>query len=331
MSKQLSHSFGVLATTALCAAWAGSADAASLTAEQILSQYNLVAAGNVSTTSDIDGSAAIGGSLKGTTFFSNARDLPASPSIYLFGALARGNLNIDNKGSLYSNDVVTSPPVNFNGGASYALPAGLSITNYTTPLNALETELGALTANSVYTSEPNRLTFHVTPGANDIAVFDISASALGGLLANTANPNIMFSGLTQTDPNLTIVVNVTGATTFDANADNVNFSGDTYLDEHIIWNFEGFTSLNFRSWHGAVLAGDATVTNGSPIEGFLYALNFYGGGLHNYAFDGTLPANPNRPFGAVPELSTWAMLVGGFAGLGVVGFRRRRASAATAI
>jgi hypothetical protein len=80
-----------------------------------------------------------------------------------------------------------------------------------------------------------------------------------------------------------------------------------------------------------VLAGDATVTNGSPIEGFLYALNFYGGGLHNYAFDGTLPANPNRPFGAVPELSTWAMLVGGFAGLGVVGFRRRRASAATAI
>ena len=332
MSKKLCLLFGIIATTALCTSLAGSAEAASLTAEQILSQYNLVTTGNVSTTSDIEGSAAVGGSLNAATFFNNAQDLPASPSIYLFGAIGKGNLNIDRKGSLYSNDVVTSPPLNFNGGASYALPAALSITNYTTPLNALETELGALTANSVYTSAPNRLNFDVTPGADDIAVFDISAAALGGLLSNAANPNITFSGLTQTDPNLSIVINVTGATSFDANADNVNFNADTYLDEHIIWNFEGFTSLNFRSWHGAVLAGDATVANGSPIEGFLYALNFYGGGeLHNFAFEGTLPAklnvSPERPLAAAPEPSTWAMLAGGFAALGVVAFRRRRASA----
>ncbi len=123
MSKQLSLLFGIIATTALCTSLASSAEAASLTAEQILSQYNLVTTGNVSTTSDIEGSAAVGGSLNAATFFNNAQDLPASPSIYLFGALGKGNLNIDRKGSLYSNDVVTSPPINFNGGASYALPA----------------------------------------------------------------------------------------------------------------------------------------------------------------------------------------------------------------
>jgi choice-of-anchor A domain-containing protein len=44
----------------------------------------------------------------------------------------------------------------------------------------------------------------------------------------------------------------------------------------VIWNFEDATNITVNQWHGAVLAGDATVTNGSPMEGFLYAKNFVG-------------------------------------------------------
>ena len=80
-----------LCISAATALYAGSAQGASLTAAQILSEYNLVASGNVSTTSDIEGSAAIGGSLNAATFFDSVHDLPASPSIYLFGALGSGN------------------------------------------------------------------------------------------------------------------------------------------------------------------------------------------------------------------------------------------------
>jgi Putative Ice-binding-like adhesive domain/PEP-CTERM motif len=90
----------------------------------------------------------------------------------------------------------------------------------------------------------------------------------------------------------------------------------------VIWNFEDATNVTVNQWHGTVLAGDATVTNSSAMEGFLYAENFTGGGeLHDFLFDGTLP-------GAVPEPSTWAMMALGFAGLGFLGFRSRKAATA---
>jgi PEP-CTERM motif len=90
----------------------------------------------------------------------------------------------------------------------------------------------------------------------------------------------------------------------------------------VIWNFENATAVNVKSLHGAVLAGDASVTNSSPMEGFLYAKNFTGGGeLHDFPFDGTVP-------GTVPEPSTWAMMATGFAGLGFLCLRRRGAATA---
>jgi choice-of-anchor A domain-containing protein len=130
------------------------------------------------------------------------------------------------------------------------------------------------------------------------------------------NYNITFANETSAS---TIVINVTGSFT---EGGGENFNGDTYLNEHVIWNFENATAVNVKSWHGAVLAGDASVTNSSPMEGFLYAENFTGRGeLHSFPFDGSVS-------GAVPEPSTWAMMALGFAGLGFLGFRRRRAATA---
>ena len=80
-------------------------------------------------------------------------------------------------------------------------------------------------------------------------------------------------------------------------------------------------------------------TNGSPlaIDG-LWALtvgNGAGGGSLNALY---FTAGPNGEsdglFGsltAVPEPSTWAMMIAGFVGLGFAGYRRSRKTSATAL
>jgi choice-of-anchor A domain-containing protein len=188
------------------------------------------------------------------------------------------------------------------------------MSDFTTPLNGLQTNLAALTSNSsVMSPNSNSLVFDVTP-VDGLAVFDISGTGLAGGPGD--NYNITFTNATAAT---TIVINVTGSFT-EGNGEN--FNGNTFLNEHVIWNFEDATNVSVKQWHGAVLAGDATVTDSSPMEGFLYAENFTGGGeLHDFPFQGNLPR-------AVPEPSTWAMMALGFFGLGFLGFRRRNAAAA---
>ena len=183
--------------------------------------------------------------------------------------------------------------------------------------------MSALAANSTSVATQNSLTFDVTPNAADIAVFKITAAVLGG----ASSSNISFRNLSEADPNLTIIINVTGGSSF-AEGQGSNFNPDPYTDEHVIWNFGGFTSLNFKSWGGAVLAGDATVTSSSQMDGFLYAANFDGDGeLHNYDPNITTLGSESGSR-AAPEPSTWAMIVTGFAALGYAGRRRRQPSRA---
>jgi choice-of-anchor A domain-containing protein len=188
------------------------------------------------------------------------------------------------------------------------------MSDFTTPLNALQSQLGGLDKNSDFmTPNSNSLVFDVTP-VDGVAVFDIKGTQLAG--GPSDNFNITFSNETSAT---TIVINVTGSFT---EGGGENFNGDTLLDEHAVWNFEDATNVNVKQWHGAVLAEDATVTNTSDMEGFLYAENFTGRGeLHDFPFMGAVPS-------AVPEPSSWALMAAGFAGLGFLGLRRRKAATA---
>ena len=78
---------------------AAPAEATPLTASQIMANYNLVTSGNVSTNSDIEGSAVIGGNLSSATLFNNAT-ASRGPVLYLYGA-NQSNTNVNNGGAVH--------------------------------------------------------------------------------------------------------------------------------------------------------------------------------------------------------------------------------------
>jgi choice-of-anchor A domain-containing protein len=295
------------------------ARAAVITANDILDQFNAVVTDNFSTNSDVEGRLVAGNinNSGSSTFYENPNPLGSPSSFQGVNALTIQSCpgcNVNHGGGV--NFITSnSGTFNLNGGGSVAQNnPSFAMSDFTTPLNGLQTNLAGLTSNSTVSSpNSNSLVFDVTP-VGGVAVFDISGAALAGGPGD--NYNITFTNETSAT---TIVINVTGSFT---EGGGENFGGDTYLNEHVIWNFEDATSVNVKSWHGAVLAGDASVTNSSPMEGFLYAENFTGQGeLHDFPFQGTVP-------GAVPEPSTWAMMAIGFAGLGFLGLRSRKAAAA---
>jgi len=282
------------------------ANADPLTAAQILTEFNAVIPGTFSTTSDVEGRLVAGtiANTTSSTFYAMPNPLSSASTYQAVNALTIASCpscDVNNGGSV---NFINSNAGNFNFNAGGGHPKGSLVRNsppfvmsaFTNPLNTLETNLSTLMPNSTF----NGTAFIVTP-VNGVAVFDISTTDLDSL------SNIAFINLSPSD---TIIVNVTG-TSF---AQIANFNApDATFNSHTIWNFEGATDLSFKFWHGAVLAGSASVTNSSPIEGFLYAKNFTGDGeLHDFPFTPTL----------VPEPSTWALSMIAFGALGFLGWRR---------
>ncbi len=305
----------VSAIVLMAAATAGPAQAASMTAKDILSSFNLVTTGNVSTQSDIVGDAIVGGDLSGATFFGGGANIPSSPTLYLFGKL-NSSLNLNSGGSLYYAGS-TSPHVNFNGGGKRydTLPNPLGY--YTDPLTDLSTQLSQLTA----TSGTSFVKGNFNAGSNTgIVVFDISGSALA---SDLVNHDISFTGKGVTSYIINVIGNFTDPSSTHFNVDQ----------QDALFNFEDATTVNLGQWGASILAPDAVVkiTAGGAIEGSVFANEFLGGGeLHNNnLFNGALPvaAFATAP---VPEPSTWAMLIAGFAGLAFLGWRRARKGAQAA-
>ena len=165
---------------------------AGLDAESILSAYNLVTKGNVTTTSDIEGSAAIGGNLNGSTIFNNASRLPADPRLDVYGTV-QGNLNVDNHGTVHYG--AKTGMINLNGGST------ASQDNFSQPLNVLTATLDQLVANiqtmtntpsSAITVSGGKTIFNST-SSSGTAVFLLTGAQLQADLASSSN-GFQFSG-----------------------------------------------------------------------------------------------------------------------------------------
>jgi len=290
------------------------ARAVPLTASDILTEFNAIISNDFTSQHDVEG-RLLANRITGGATFNMPRGTAAASSYQAVNAntITNGltNGNVDNGGNV---NYVTSNAghFNMNGGGTIAnnYPS-FGVNDFTTPLNALAAGLAKLTSNSaINASDPNNFRFIESPNASGLALFSVSAATL-----STAR-NLIFSGSAST-----IIINVTG-TSF---TQSTNFNASDFLNRHIIWNFAGATNLSFTNWHGSVLAGNASVTNSSPIEGMLYAKNFTGGGeLHDFTFAGTLPNIDPAP---IPEPATPLVLGTGITALGVARLRPRPSAA----
>jgi choice-of-anchor A domain-containing protein len=301
----------------MAAAGAGPARADAMMAKDILSNFNLVTTGNVSTNSDIVGDAVVGGNLSGATFFGGGANIPSSPDLYLFGKL-NSSLNLNSGGNLYFAGT-TSQHVNYNGGGKLHTTLPNALSYYTDPLTDLSKQLSDLTA----TTGTSFVNGKFNAGSNTgIVVFDIKGSTL---TSDLMNHDISFTGGKGVT---SYIINVIGNFT---DPSSTHFNVD---QEDALFNFEDATTVNLGQWGASILAPDAAlkITSGGNIEGSVFAQSFLGGGeLHNNnLFNGALPTIAAVPAAAVPEPSTWAMLIAGFAGLGFLGWRRARKGVAAA-
>ncbi len=305
-----------LASMLVAMAAAGTARAEAATARDILSNFNLVTTGNVSTQSDIVGDAVVGGDLSGATFFGGGSNVPASPDLYVFGKL-NSSLNLNAGGNLYYAGS-TSKKVNYNGGGKDLGAPPNPIGDYTDPLTDLSGQLADLTA----TSGTSFVNGKFNAGSNTgVVVFTISGSTLA---SDLVNHDISFAGAGVTSYVINVIGNFTDPSSTHFNVDQ----------QDALFNFENATTVNLGQWGASILAPDAAlkIASGGNIEGSVFAASFLGGGeLHNNnLFNGVLPSAAVTATAPVPEPSTWAMLIAGFAGLAFLGWRKTRKGAAAA-
>jgi choice-of-anchor A domain-containing protein len=260
-----------------------------------MSQYNLIALQDFSTTSEVENTTIICGSLlTGQATFGNQLNQnsfnPTAFSLEINGATVSGNnINVDagsvGLGISPANRITKSNPTQYivdthiqfnmnqgNGGATVIVDPNLAnkCAEITSSIQLLSTSLAQLPPNNnnvtFPTSQQGPLNLYVNNvDANGIAVFNLS----GNTMLNNGNVQQIELILSNTTPQL-VVINLYGTSISWTNG---NLVGDWFTTvntgrSHTIWNFYQATTLTFQpNMMGAVLAPYATLSTFSNIDG----------------------------------------------------------------
>ncbi len=306
----------------------GASFALPVSAQSLLSTYDVIVRNNLSTSTDIRG-LVVAKNYTGTAGGPFAQDLssttPGTDTTWIQSSIASsGSALTMQYGSLaFGGSSISGRTINFNQ-AGNTVHYNTSF-NFNSVFNGISTEStanAALSANGSSVLSGNLLTFNVgatLPASGGTAVFSIAASTLAD------------SGIAQYDLNLNgksptaIIINVTGSAGYSfTRPGGANFVGNFTSQswyQKTLWNFNGAGTVNYGAgWKGSILAPDATVTSTGDLDGSLAAFNAsLTGEVHLPTWSGT---------GAVvPETSTWAA-VGALTG--VIGWsfvRRNRRTA----
>lgn len=317
----------------------------SLSAQQILEQFNLVALGSVKSSSHVDGRSYIGGSVSGGDYAQHPENMANSAYAGLTVAGAASNLHVNSNGAVIGGSLSGSTIQgggsaavlgsaawnnfnvaayvagsesgnNFNGGHLDSAPATVAAagsTDFATTLGDLSTSLSLLasTGSSVTTNGYGRATFNAVANADGLAVFDLTA--LDTLVFSQSEFEFKLNGAS------TVIINIDEAN-LKTSANFLGGSAQT-LASNVIWNFYNATELTLNNqFGGTVLATSAHLTNGNNIEGAVLVDTLtQNGEIHAGHFTGDVTT-----VSTVPEPETLPLMLGGL--LLVAGFARRRRS-----
>ena len=326
-------------------------------AQNALSKFNLLISGNLSTNTETEGAAVIGGSVTGTTHFcfngcsGNAGPmLPGGPSygaLTVYGTvnssitMANGDIHV---GGNVPSGVTIEMSHNGNAYVGGSNAGAISDGNlYVTGANT-----GTVQNGTAHTGQPLSTTFpygsYAGTFGNPLADLSTTLATLNPNLTISSNPgsNYVFNAtptllngvlVTVYQISASLLSNMQNIAGFNLNGADVvvvnvlgsttslpnlnNFSGASA----VIWNMVNETgSLSLSAWAGTVLAVDANVTNNAIMTGTLVAASLtQGSELHSQPFSGELS------FLAAPEPPGWTVLGGMLPLLALLRRRRRPA------
>tara|TARA_R110000744_G_scaffold21310_3_gene55301 strand:+ start:227 stop:1147 length:921 start_codon:yes stop_codon:yes gene_type:complete len=306
MNKKREKSMKFTTTIASIAILAGTATA------DVFSDWNLVVRNDLHITSEVDGSAMIGGSVFGTSNYAvQGVTSSTGDGLVVGGNLGAGsNYQINNGGNLRIAGNVNGN-ANLNGGGSTINDAGVPnmVNNAMNQAASLSSYFAGFSSTGTVDGGGNMNVSSTTVVDNqNVAFFSLNQSSINGL----GQLNLNFGSAD------TVVINFDAA----ANGGIANFNAPPNLiggfnqnnSTRIVWNFLNTTELNINnSFNGMVLATSAE-------------LNLLGGGLNGSVFvDSVATMNAeirrNTYTGAIPTPGSLALI--GFSGLIVA--RRKRA------
>lgn len=274
----------------------------------ILQSWNLIARNSVTSSSEVDGSALIGGSLLGTSsnYAVQGVTAPANVGLAVGGAVSGGSKQVNNGGNFRFNGSVTAT-VNLNGGGNSAMDATIpaQITSAFNEVSAIRTYLGSLGANGTIDGAGNMNAAPTTINGQQVAVYTFNIASIAPL----GQLNLNFGSATS------VILNVTSNTGVINLVAPPNLIGgfSQANSTRLLWNFLDATQISVNNtFNGAMLAPNAD-------------LKILGGGVNGSVVVDSISQQSAeiRRFnytGFVPAPGTAGVLMG----LGVVAMRRRR-------
>ncbi len=302
-----------------------------------LQEWNLVTFDGFTASSEVEGRVFVGGDytgVKGQQFnFKGSNSKNGTGAITVVGNASGDKIDVQsgdfvvggnstvNTLEMHGNDVYAGGTVKAKNANNVTPVTGLASSNddFTKTLNAqkeslvasltsLSSNLQALTdtAKIDYTYN-NSVTYSAAKG------FNVISTSIEDLQKYAKNEIDIYS------PNgTTTIINVSG--TGGTISKNFNYHDSS---SNIIWNFYEATNLTLGNWQGTVLATNADFVKDSSgnLQGTVVAKSAsINGELHNYAFQGDL-SSVGDSASAMPEPTTWAMMILGF---GLIGHSLRR-------
>jgi choice-of-anchor A domain-containing protein len=308
LSRGLKSMATVAGASILLAAPAAHASTFMDTLANVSSTYNAYTSGSFSSSgSDTEGKIAAGGSVNLSSYSVAEKNKGGN-------ALVAGGAVNFSSGTVYGNAIS-------GGAASYS---GVNVTGTTSSGSAVPVNFSLISADLASASSYLISSAAQSQGVLGTVLFQYStlnftSTATSGLVffdvtaAQLANTNLAF----HVNSGTTVIVNVTGQTSGTIGAggfDGVNAN-------NTLFNFVDATNLNLASFNGSILATNAAVTaSNGRIDGTLMANSYNGTSqLNAFGFKGGLPS-----VSAIPEPSSWAMMILGVGALGAVLRKRRR-------